>query len=192
MTQREISDAATADIAKRRSDAVELVSYDPIWVDEFQKIASFVQSVCGKYIVAIHHIGSTSVPGLAAKPLIDLLPVLRTAADGERCADLLEPRGFFYHGDYGIPGRHFFRQREPSAINMHMFAEGSIEIERHVVFRDALREDDALRAAYETLKRGLAAQFPNDVDSYAKSKSDFIEKVLRDLGAPERPSGPDR
>lgn len=192
MTQRKISDAAKADLARRREDKVELVPHDPSWPALFQEIADRVRVLCGDRIVGVHHIGSTSVPGLAAKPLIDLLPVLRTHADGEACADILEPQGFFYFADYGIPGRHFFRQREPQNINMHMFAPDSIEIERHLVFRDALREDAALRDTYQALKFDLAKRFPNDVDSYAKSKSDFIEKVLRDHGAPERPTGPDR
>ena len=192
MSKREISEAAQADLVRRRTDAVELVSHDRAWKKQFQQIARQVQSICGERIIAVHHIGSTSVPGLAAKPLIDLLPVLRSHEDGEACANFLEPQGFFYLADYGIPGRHFFRQREPLNINMHMFEQGSIEIERHVVFRDALRRDTDLRKAYQTLKQGLAKKFPNDVDSYAKSKSDFIEKVLHDLGAPARPNGPDR
>ena len=151
MTKREISEAAQADLAKRRTDAVGLVSHDPAWKRQFQQIARQVRSICGERIIAVHHIGSTSVPGLAAKPLIDLLLVLRSHEDGEACANLLEPQGFFYLADYGIPGRHFFRQREPLHINMHKFAQGRIEIERHCVFRDAFRRDADLRAAYQPL-----------------------------------------
>jgi GrpB-like predicted nucleotidyltransferase (UPF0157 family) len=77
-------------------------------------------------------------------------------------------------------------------VNVHMFETGHIEIERHLAFRDALRADANLLAAYQSLKEELAARFPNDVDSYARAKSDFIEDVLHGLGAPERPDGPDR
>ncbi|PCJ69256.1 MAG: hypothetical protein COA62_11545 [Rhodobiaceae bacterium] len=189
--KREISEAAKADLAKHKTDRVELVAHDPAWADMFAQIAHEVRMACGDLIVDIHHIGSTSVPELSAKPLIDLMPVLNAFADGARCADILEPLGFYYHREYGIPGRQFFRQRGPVNINMHMFERGHVEIERHLVFRDALRSDAELKAAYEDLKRGLAAKFPNDIDSYAMAKSTFIEGVLQAQGAPERPSGPD-
>ena len=189
--KRVVSAAAKADLAKHKTDRVELVAYDPAWADMFAQISRDVRAACGTLIVDIHHIGSTSVPGLSAKPLIDVMPVLNAFAAGARCADILEPLGFYYYDEYGIPGRQFFRQRGPININMHMFERGHIEIERHLVFRDALRSDARLKAAYEDLKRGLAARFPNDVDSYAMSKSVFIEGVLQDHGAPERPSGPD-
>ena len=189
--KRAISEAAKADLAKRKTDRVQLVTYDPAWADMFVQIANDVRSACGELIVDVHHIGSTSVPGLSAKPLIDVMPVLNAYADGVRCADILEPLGFFYYDEYGIPGRQFFRRRGSININMHMFERGHFEIERHLVFRDTLRADGHLKASYEDLKRGLAAKFPNDIDSYAMAKSTFIEGVLQDQGAPERPSGPD-
>ncbi len=192
MTDNRLSEAAQASLEKHSRDPVILAPASPIWAEQFQKLSDQFRSACGDRFVAIHHIGSTSVPGLAAKPLIDMLPELHDGDDGPRLAPMLEPLGFVYFGAYGIEGRHFYRRKAAVDVNVHMFETGHIEIERHLVFRDALRTDGDLRAAYQTLKEDLAARFPNDVDSYAKSKSDFIEAVLHDLGAPERPSGPDR
>jgi len=104
---------------------------------------------------------------------------------------LLDPLGFAYLGAYGLEGRDFYRRQADINVNVHMFKAGHIEIDRDLAFRVAFRSDDGLRAASQSLKQDLAARFPNDVDSYARSKSDFIEGILRDLGAPERPSGPD-
>lgn len=192
MTDNGLSEAAQASLEKHASDPVVLAPASPLWAEQFQKLSDQFRSACGDKFVAIHQIGSTSVPGLAAKPLIDMLPELHDGDDGARLAQTLEPLGFIYFGAYGIEGRHFYRRKAEVNVNVHMFETGHIEIERHLVFRDALRTDADLRAAYQTLKEDLAARFPNDVDTYAKSKSDFIEAVLRDLGAPERPSGPDR
>ncbi len=188
MTNDNLSDEARASLDKHATDPVVLVPYDPLWVKQFDSLAEQMKTACGDKLVAIHHIGSTSVPGLAAKPLIDMLPELRRHDEGPSLAPLLEPLGFIYFGSYGIEGRHFFRRKDSLSVNVHMFETGHIEIERHIAFRDALQADDQLRSAYQHLKEELAERFPNDVESYALSKSDFVEGVLRDLGAPERPN----
>ena len=188
MTNDDLSDLARASLEKHADDPVVLAPFDPVWAQQFDTLAHDMKSVCGDRLVAIHHIGSTSVPGLAAKPLIDMLPELRRHDEGPSLARLLEPLGFIYFGAYGIAGRHFFRRKDSLSVNVHMFETGHIEIERHLAFRDALRADEQLRAAYQHLKEELATKFPNDVESYARAKSDFVESVLRDLGAPERPA----
>ncbi len=192
MTDREMSEAAKASLKKHAADPVVLAAHDSVWAEQFAILAAQMKVACGDKLVTIHHIGSTSVPGLAAKPLIDMMPELRHHKDGPSLAPLLEPLGFIYFGAYGIDGRHFFRRKGDVDVNVHMFETGHIEIERHVIFRDALRSDTKLLEAYQALKEELAARFPNDVDSYARSKSDFIERVLRELGAPKRPGGPDK
>ncbi len=192
MTDEEMSEAAKVSLKKHARDPVVLAQHDADWATQFEHLAIQMREACGDKLSIIHHIGSTSVPGLAAKPLIDMLPELHRHPDGPALAPLLEPLGFVYFGAYGIEGRHFFRRKGDIDVNVHMFETGHIEIERHLVFRDALRADPNLLNAYQTLKEELAALHPNDVDSYARSKSDFIESVLRDLGAPERPGGPDR
>lgn len=191
MADKTLSDAAQASLKKHAADPVVLTPHNSAWREQFRELAQQIKAACGNKLVAVHHIGSTSVPGLAAKPLIDILPELRRHTDGPSLAPLLEPLGFIYFGPYGIDGRHFFRRKGNVDVNMHMFETGHLEIERHLVFRDALRSDKTLLAAYQSLKEELVSRFPNDVDSYARSKSDFIESVLRELGAPERPDGPD-
>ncbi|MCE7997307.1 MAG: GrpB family protein [Rhodobiaceae bacterium] len=191
MADKALSEAAQASLKKHAADPVVLAAHDSAWADQFAGLAAQMKAVCADKFVTIHHIGSTSVPGLAAKPLIDMMPELRRHEDGPSLVPLLEPLGFLYFGAYGIEGRHFFRRKGDVDVNVHMFETGHIEIERHLVFRDALRSDPKLLAAYQGMKEELAARFPNDVDSYARSKSDFIEGVLRELGAPERPAGPD-
>lgn len=193
MREDVLSDAAQASLKKHAADPVVLAAHNSAWAKQFADLAAHIKRVCGDTLVTIHHIGSTSVPGLAAKPLIDMMPELRHHEDGPSLAPLLEPLGFLYFGAYGIEGRHFFRRKGDVDVdvNVHMFETGHIEIERHVVFRDALRSNPALLQTYQALKEELAVRFPNDVDSYARSKSDFIEGVLRELGAPERPAGPD-
>ncbi len=188
MTNDDLSDVAKASLEKHAADPVVLAPYDPLWSQQFDYLAGQMKAACGDLLVAVHHIGSTSVPGLAAKPLIDMMPELRRHDDGPSIAPLLEPMGFIYFGAYGIEGRHFFRRKGSLSVNVHMFETGHIEIERHLMFRDALRANGQLRAAYQTLKEELAARFPNDVESYAQAKSDFVEGVLRALGAPERPN----
>jgi len=192
LSEAALSESARASLKKHAADPVVLTPPNPAWAEQFREISDQLRDACGDKLATIHHIGSTSVPGLAAKPLIDMLPVLRGHDDGPALASPMEALGFVYFGAYGIEGRHFFRRKGDLDVNVHMFEMGHIEIERHVAFRDALRSDARLLAAYQSLKQELAARFPNDVDSYARSKSDFIEGVLRDLGAPERPSGPDR
>lgn len=192
MADKTLSEAAQASLKKHAGDPVVLTAHDGAWAKQFEDLAAQMKKTCGDKLVTIHHIGSTSVPGLAAKPLIDMMPELRHHEDGPLLAPLLEPLGFLYFGAYGIEGRHFFRRKGDVEVNVHMFETGHIEVERHLVFRNALRSDAKLLAAYQRLKEELVTRFPNDVDSYARSKSDFIEGVLRELGAPERPAGPDK
>jgi|TARA_R110002072_G_scaffold62724_11_gene156774 GrpB-like predicted nucleotidyltransferase (UPF0157 family) len=191
MTDDTLSEAAKASLKKHEHDPVMIAPHDPVWAEQFAAVENELRSTCGNTFTAVHHIGSTSVPGLAAKPLIDVLVELPSDEIGPSFASLLEPRGILYFGRYGIDGRHFYQRKADVDVNVHMFETGHIEIERHLVFRDALRSDAKLRAAYQELKEELSARFPHDVDSYARSKSDFIEGVLRDLGAPKRPGGPD-
>lgn len=187
-----LSDLARAALAKRKNGPIRLVPHDPSWVLAFDTLKSELVRLCGDALFAIHHIGSTSVPGLAAKPLIDILVELHLDKQGAALSSALEPAGFVYFGAYGIDGRHFYPRRGDTDVNVHMYEKGHIEVVRHLVFRDALRAKPDLRSTYEELKRDLAGRFANDIDSYASSKSDFVEHVLHSHGAPPRPSGPDR
>ena len=128
---------------------------------------------------AIHHIGSTSIPGIAAKPIIDILVALHRDEDGQACADAMQELGYEYRGDGGIPGRHYFRKGDPHTHHVHMWVEGHPEFERHLRFRDYLRPHPDEARAYEALKRELAARFGSDTYSYSLAKDAFCARIDR-------------
>ena len=134
----------------------------------------------GGTTVEIHHIGSTSVPGLTAKPVIDVLPVVSSLDGVDARRDEFESAGYLWRGAYGIAGRRLLtRDADGTRVaNVHVFAEGSLEIARHLRFRDALIADPALAAEYAALKRRLRELHPWDVESYADAKSPFVARVL--------------
>jgi GrpB-like predicted nucleotidyltransferase (UPF0157 family) len=127
----------------------------------------------------VEHIGSTAVPGLAAKPVVDIDVIV---CDVPAAIRGLASLGYSHEGDLGIVGREAFRW-PPGETRHHLYvmAEASLELKRHVAFRDALRADRALRERYAELKRSLAAQHPQDRNRYTEGKSAFITAALREL-----------
>ncbi len=156
--------------------------YDPSWPQQYAQIQAEVSNICGSALAAIHHVGSTAVPGLDAKPLIDVIPVLRRHDDGYDLWGPMEAAGYLAYGAFGIGGRHFFVKGDPPAANIHAYPQGHPAIAWHLAFRDMLRADDALRDAYAALKRELAARYPNDVEAYAKAKDSFVDEALAARG----------
>jgi GrpB-like predicted nucleotidyltransferase (UPF0157 family) len=120
------------------------------------------------------------VPGLAAKPIIDLDVVLVAPMDVPEAIRGLAGLGYVHEGDLGIPGREAFHWPSGEARHhLYLVLEGAAELRRHLAFRDALRADPALRDAYAALKRSLAAQYPHDRNAYTVGKSAFVEAVLK-------------
>ena len=161
---------------------VELVPYDPAWPATFADIRERILAACDGVVVDVEHIGSTSIPGLAAKDVVDLMPGLRSFEDGERCVEAMESLGFEYKGEFGIPGRHYFNFDDPATgrrlHNCHMYAVGHDEWVAHIAFRDYLRAHDDWRDRYDALKRELAVKYPEDVEAYAGAKTDFVKEVV--------------
>ncbi|MGD9932837.1 MAG: GrpB family protein, partial [Dehalococcoidia bacterium] len=161
---------------------VVLVPYDREWPHTFAGLRDEIAGACGDLLSGVEHVGSTAVPGLAAKPVIDVMPVLHRFDDGPACAERLEPLGYTYLGEYGIPGRHFFRKDDAATgeriANVHMYEADHDEAIAHFAFRDYLRAHDDWRDRYAALKRELAARFPNEVESYAEAKTDFVKEVV--------------
>jgi GrpB-like predicted nucleotidyltransferase (UPF0157 family) len=161
---------------------VELVPYNPEWPRMFACIRQRILDACGGLVVDVEHIGSTSVPGLAAKNVVDLMPGLRRFEDGQRSLAAMESLGFVSKGEYGIPGRHLFTMDEPESgrrlHNCHMYEVGHDEWIAHLAFRDYLRTHDDARDRYEALKRDLAARHPDDVEAYAEAKTEFVKEVV--------------
>lgn len=171
---------------------VVLVTYDPEWPARFEAARAAILEACRGVVKEVEHIGSTAVPGLAAKAIIDMMPGLERFEDGERCVAPLEGLGYEYRGEYGIPGRHYFVRDDPETgkrlEHLHMYAIGHDEWIAHLALRDYLRAHDDWRDRYEALKRDLAAKYPTDVEAYAEAKTEFVKRVV-ELHAAESGSG---
>ena len=147
-----------------RGGHIEVVPWRAEWPLLFEKEAERIRAACGDAVVAVEHIGSTSVSGLASKPILDIMRGL----------------GYEYYGEHGIPGRFYF-DRKPhgaSVIHVHMFEFRSPDWRRLIAFRDVLRRDPAVAEEYQRLKLDLAVRFRNDRKAYTEAKADFISSVL--------------
>ena len=161
-------------MAKRK---IVLKPHRPEWAAAFEEMRQSIRAACGDVVVEMHHIGSTSIPGIAAKPIIDMLPTVRRCEDGCACVAPLAALGLEYLGAYGIEGRHYFRSTDPPRHHLHMFAADHPEVGRHLRFRDYLRANPEEARAYQALKRSLAAQYVDDVDGYADAKTAFCNRI---------------
>lgn len=162
---------------------VEIVPYSNLWPGLFAEEAERLRAAIGEHTVAIEHIGSTSVPGLAAKPIIDILIAVMEISDVQKCVVPLESIGYEYRGELGIPGRHFFGKGETRTHNLHVVEIGSAHWRRHLRFRDYLREHDEVRNDYQALKEGLAEKHRHDREAYTDAKSEFIQGVEKAAAA---------
>lgn len=163
------------------SQPVVVSDYEPTWPALFDQIAGPVQRALGELAAAVEHVGSTAVPGLAAKPVIDIDVVVRSAEEVPAAIERLRELGYTYQGDKGIPGREAFMW-PPDAPRHHLYVvvEGSKPHLDHIRFRDLLRSDPDVAHEYAQLKRALAEQHRNDRASYTEAKTDFIERILDD------------
>jgi GrpB-like predicted nucleotidyltransferase (UPF0157 family) len=130
----------------------------------------------------LHHIGSTAIPGIVAKPVIDMLGIVPTLEGLDARTHRLTMLGYEALGEFGIPGRRYFRKNAPDGTRthqLHAFAAGSPEIQRHLDFRDYLRAFPAEAAAYAALKEGLAQRCGGDMGAYTEGKTEFIRAVER-------------
>jgi len=157
---------------------VVLADYDPAWPALFEREADRLRGLLGAGILLLEHVGSTSVPGLAAKPVIDILMVVPDPADEGRYLPPLERAG--YRLVIREPGWHEHRALKgpDTNINLHVHGPASPEIERHLRFRDHLRADDADRELYQRTKRELAARDWTYIQQYADAKTAVVEDIL--------------
>ncbi|WP_088007397.1 GrpB family protein [Indiicoccus explosivorum] len=154
---------------------VEVLPFDPVWIHRFESEAAVLRRLLGENCIAIHHIGSTAVPDLAAKPIIDLLPVVRDLEEVDRLIGAFESIGYKAKGENGLPGRRYFQKGgDDRTHHVHIYEAGSPEIRRHLVFRDYLRTHPDEAEAYGRLKTDLASKFPYDIGSYISGKEKFV------------------
>ena len=157
------------------------VDYSPEWPRAFAREAERVAKLLGGTVVTVHHIGSTAVPGLAAKPIIDLLPVVRDIAEVAARVSAFEAAGYVAWGEYGLPGRRFFSKDRDGwrTHNVHVYAAGHPDIVRHLAFGAYLRAHPAVRDEYAAVKRAAFARHPDDVAAYNADKDAWIKRVER-------------
>jgi GrpB-like predicted nucleotidyltransferase (UPF0157 family) len=155
---------------------VELVPHNPEWSQLADEEAKQILEQLSIPVIGIYHIGSTSIPGIKAKPILDFVMEVADLDDIIRSAEALEELGYLSKGEYGIPGRQFFTKdtNGERSHHLHVFQKGHPDIERHLVFRDFLRANPEAAHEYELIKEKLAKRFPKESGSYTEAKSDFI------------------
>lgn len=162
-----------------RLDApITLAEYDPQWPRLFAGEESRIRAALGDRVLLLEHCGSTSVPGLAAKPIIDMVLCVRDSSDEAAYAPDLEAAGYALRIREPEWFEHrCFKRLDPS-VNLHVFSAGCAEVERMLLFRDTLRSDDAERTLYERTKRELASKSWRYVQNYADAKSAVVEQII--------------
>ena len=159
---------------------VIVVPYDPAWPKEFARESATIARALGDLHLVIHHIGSTAIPGIYAKPIIDMLAVLSSITDVDERNAQLQALGYIAMGEYGIPGRRYFRKDDAAGNRthqIHTFQTGSPQIERHLAFRDFMSTHGEYANQYAALKRRLAEQHPDDIEAYMDGKDEFIKQM---------------
>jgi GrpB-like predicted nucleotidyltransferase (UPF0157 family) len=162
------------------SEPVIILDYDPAWPEVFRFLRDRAAAALGGLAAAVEHVGSTAVPGLAAKPVIDMDVVVRSAGDVPAAIEGLARIGYVHQGDLGIPGREAFAA-PPDTPSHHLYlcTLDSPEYRRHLAFRDYLRAHPETARVYGRLKKAAARRFPNDRAAYTDAKSGFVAEILR-------------
>ena len=159
---------------------VEVVPHDPSWQSVFEDESRQLSVALGDNTIAIHHIGSTSIPTIYAKPIIDILIEVKDLTKVDDRNIQIEALGYVAMGEFGIIDRRFFYKDNLGRIrthHIHTFKAGSSQIDRHLAFRDYLRCHPEDAQKYSKLKQKLAQQYPDDIEKYMDGKSEFIREI---------------
>ncbi len=157
---------------------IRIEDHDPLWAAKFEEQARLIRSTLKDRLLQIEHVGSTSVPGLAAKPIIDIDVIVEDSGNEAMYLPALEEAGYVLR--VREPDWHEHRMMRTSGldVHVHIFSPGSPEVKRHLVFRDRLRRNREDRQLYETTKRQLAARQWEDMNAYARAKSEVVERII--------------
>ncbi|MEC9489249.1 MAG: GrpB family protein [Halanaerobium sp.] len=164
-----------------KTRVIEVVPYNPNWKHEFNRVKDMLLDYVGDFAQGIEHVGSTSVEGLAAKPILDIDIVIEDYELLPAIIDRLAEAGYEHEGNLGIEGREAFRRtRKDELMKHHLYVcpRDGKGYREHIAFRDYLRKDEKARREYQELKMKLAERYRNDIDSYSKAKTDFITRIL--------------
>lgn len=160
---------------------VTLVPYETAWAGRFAEEARRLLSVFAGEVTGVHHVGSTAVPGLRAKPTIDVLLEVRNLEDLDLLRQAAEAAGYLWRGEYGIAGRRYLvvpgAHGREDRVHVHAFAQGHAEVRRHVAFRDYLVAHPERAQAYASLKAALAEAHGADRETYVDGKEAFIRET---------------
>ncbi|MGF1517875.1 MAG: GrpB family protein [Nodosilinea sp.] len=172
---------------------VQVHSPNPQWPQDFEAEAAQIALALGDNVAHIHHIGSTSIPNIYAKPVIDMLVEVTDIDQVDACDGAMVALGYTAMGEYGLPGRRYFRKDNDEGVrthHVHTFQLGSSEVVRHLAFRDFMRANPDCAQQYSDLKRALAAQHPNDIDGYMDGKDEFVkameQRAIEELATEKR------
>jgi GrpB-like predicted nucleotidyltransferase (UPF0157 family) len=163
------------------AEPVVVVDYDEAWPGIFEALRVRVARGLGDLAIAVEHVGSTAIPGLAAKPIVDIDVVIASRDALPAAIAALRRLGYAYRGDQGVPGREAFEA--PAGVPPHhlfVCTADSPELQCHLVFRDYLRRHDDAARAYEALKRELSERYRDDREAYTDGKGGFVAKTLTD------------
>ncbi|MCO7125678.1 GrpB family protein [Sporolactobacillus shoreicorticis] len=159
---------------------IQVVPYNEGWVNEYKREAARIAPIIGANLHAIHHIGSTAIPGIAAKPTIDILAEVQRLDNVDPIQTRFSRLGYESFGEYGIRGRRYFVKKDGLGnhlIHLHVFEENTENVIRHLAFRDYLKTHDDDAAFYGQLKLELAKQFADDRESYSIGKSEACKRI---------------
>lgn len=160
---------------------VTVLSYDKQWILLFAEEADVLRNILGEQVVSVHHFGSTSVPGLKAKPIIDIMIVVKDISLVDEFNPAFQNFGYEGKGENGISGRRYFQKGGDNRTHhLHIYQTGSPEVERHLAFRDYLRTHSDAMKEYGELKNRLSQQFPYDIESYIMGKEDLALKIQQE------------
>lgn len=167
-------------------EPIRVVPYDAEWRRQFDCERVLLERVLAPWLDdGIHHVGSTSIPGIAAKPVIDMIAGIRDLAEARAAFEPLGAEGYVYAPHRPGIAHHFYKpspRHSERNYGLHLTRSGSDLWRERLAFRDALRNDPTLPAEYEALKLRLAAEYPNDIGGYTSGKRDFVIRVLAEFG----------
>ena len=162
-----------------RRDEVILFPHNSKWKDIFLKEKINLENSIGTYIISIEHVGSTSIPDIPAKPIIDIAVAVNNFEEAKVCIFPLEKLGYEYKGEFGIPRRHYFIKGDPVIFHLHMNEINSDDWNNQINFRNFLQKNEMIAQEYAEIKLKLAQKFPKNREAYLTGKGFFIEKILK-------------
>jgi GrpB-like predicted nucleotidyltransferase (UPF0157 family) len=168
-----------------RKGQVELVGHDGKWVEAYSLLVDEIRTKVPPAICEFYHIGSTSIPGICAKPILDVLGTTPSLKEFDSYKSIFESLGFTWKGEFGVSGRRYCPLYDNSGltafVHLHVFQKDTAEVKSHLHFRDRLRADPNLANEYDSLKQSSATQFKVHREKYTESKSSFIQKMSKQV-----------